>query len=131
MASSPPSGPPPVRLVAATRRSTFAPGRGVTLARVEGDGLRAFDLRHGDHVVLERRSDADHGDLALVLEGGGPAALWKVFPEAEGLRLSMGHPALERRAAANAQVQGVVLAVLRGLAPTGSAPSGGRLARRA
>jgi SOS-response transcriptional repressor LexA len=124
------TGPPPVHLVEARRASPFAPGRGVVLARVQGDGLRALDVRDGDHLVLDRREVAEHGDLALVCEGEGPAALWKVFPDASGLRLSIGHPAFDRRATSDARVQAVVVAVLRDLA-TGSAPRGAPDAPRA
>lgn len=106
-------GPPPVRLVAPAVATPFAPGRGISLARVAGDGLRALDVRDGDHVVLAHREAAEHGDIAAVIEGQGPACLWKVYPEAGGLRLSLGHPALEHVAAAGARVQGVVVAVLR------------------
>jgi SOS-response transcriptional repressor LexA len=93
----------------------FAPGRDTTLARVAGDGLRAFDVRDGDHVVLVRRETAEHGDLAAVLDEEGRAHLWKVYPEGDRLRLSMGHPSLERRSRPGARVQGVVVAVLRRL----------------
>ena len=113
----PPQGPPPVRLVEATTPSRFAAGRGVALAKVQGDGLRALDVRDGDHVVLVRREEAEHGDLAAVIEGDEPASLWKVFPERQSLRLSMGHPAFDHPAAPGARVQGVVVAVLRRFPP--------------
>lgn len=119
-------GPPPVRLLAPEVRGRFAPGRETTLARVAGDGLRAFDVRDGDHVVLVRREEAEHGDLAAVLDGEGCAHLWKVYPEGDRLRLSMGHPSLERKSLPGARVQGVVVAVLRrfheGSGPDGTAP---------
>ena len=119
-------GPPPVRLLAPEVKGRFAPGRETTLARVAGDGLRAFDVRDGDHVVLVRREAAEHGDLAAVLDGEGCAHLWKVYPEGDRLRLSMGHPSLERKSLPGARVQGVVVAVLRrfheGSGPNGTAP---------
>lgn len=117
MSASAPQGPPPVHLTRTERPSPFAAGRGIALARVEGDGLRALDIRDGDHVVLARREQAEHGDLAAILEGDGPACLWKVFPAETGLRLSMGHPAFDRPSRPGARVQGVVLGVLRGLRP--------------
>ena len=109
------TGPPPVRLVAPTRAHPFAEGRDTTLARVEGEGLRALDVRDGDHVVLARREVAEHGDLAAVLDEDGRAHLWKVYPEGDRLRLSMGYPSLERWSAPGARVQGVVVGVLREL----------------
>lgn len=108
-----PPGPPPVRLLAPEVKGRFAPGRDTTLARVAGDGLRALDIRDGDHVVLARREAAEHGDLAAVLDEEGLAWLWKIYPEGDRLRLSMGHPSLERLSPRGARVQGVVVAVLR------------------
>ena len=122
MTTSLPPGPPPVRLAAATWRAPLAPGREVGVARVVGDGLRALDVRDGDHVLLARRERAEHGDLAAVLDDRERAWLWKVYPEGDRLRLSMGHPGLERLSAPNPRVQGVVVAVLRSLA-AGPAPT--------
>ena len=115
MSTSPPSGPPPVRLAEATWRAPVAPGRGIGVARVVGDGLRALDIRDGDHVLLARREVAEHGDLAAVLDDEERAWLWKVYPAGDRLRLSMGHAGLERSSAPHPRVQGVVVAVLRSL----------------
>jgi len=116
-------GPPPVRLVASEVQGRFAPGRETTLARVQGDGLRALDVRDGDHVVLARREHAEHGDLAAVLDDAGLAWLWKTYPEGDRLRLSMGHPAFDRWSAPGARIQGVVVAVLRRLGARTRVPS--------
>ncbi len=115
MSSGPHPGPPPVRLAEATWRAPIAPGRETGVARVVGDGLRALDIRDGDHVVLARREAAEHGDLAAVLDEDDCAWLWKVFPAGDRLRLSMGHPSLERLSTPHPRIQGVVLAVLRSL----------------
>lgn len=117
MTTNHPPGPPPVRLAAASWRAPFSPGRDTGVARVVGDGLRALDVRDGDHVVLARREAAEHGDLAAVLDEEERAWLWKVYPEGDRLRLSMGHPGLERLTAPGPRVQGVVVAVLRSFAP--------------
>jgi hypothetical protein len=111
--------PPPVRLLSTEVRSPFAPGRDAVLALVRGNGLDGLDVRDGDHVVLVRRTAADHGDLAAVTGPEGRAYLWKVFPEGgedgvERLRLSYGSPAEGRLAPPGTRVQGVVVAVLRG-----------------
>src|SRR6187402_806635 len=112
----------PVRLVEATVRAPFAPGRETAFARVQGDALRALDVLDGDHVVLVRRDRAEHGDVAAVLDvnlgGAGCATLWKVYPEpadegAEGerLRLSVGRPGFGRVTGPNPRIHGVVVAV--------------------
>jgi hypothetical protein len=55
----------------------------------------------------------EHGDLAAVLGPDGRAALWRVYPEARGWRLSTGDRARSRWLDAPPRVQGVVVAVLR------------------
>jgi SOS-response transcriptional repressor LexA len=103
----------PVRLVEATRPAPFAPGRETAFARVSGDALRALDVHDGDHVVLVRRERAEHGDLAAVLDADGRALLWKVYPEGDRLRLSVGRPGLGRLTGPHPRIHGVVVAVLR------------------
>lgn len=102
-----------VRLVASERPGPFAAGRETAFARVDGDGLAAFDVRHGDHVVLVRRDRAEHGDVAAVLDAEGRAFLWKVYPEGDRLRLTLGRPGTDRLTGPDPRVHGVVVAVLR------------------
>jgi SOS-response transcriptional repressor LexA len=80
---------------------------------VEGDGLAALEILDGDHVVLERRDHAEHGDVAAVLDERGQATLWKVYPEVGLLRLTTGRPGEERRLAPPPRIHGVVVALLR------------------
>ncbi len=121
-----PAVPPaaPVRLLAPASdvANPFAPGREVSFARVAGSLLEGAGVRDGDHVALLRPGpsparEVEHGDLAAVAGSDGRAALWKVYPEGDGLRLSTGPAAagvsLSRRAAPGARVTGVVVAVLR------------------
>lgn len=107
------SVPAPVRLVAPDRKAPFVPGREAELAKVEGDGLAALGILGGDHVVLIRREQAEHGDIAAVLDDHGCATLWKVYPEGDVWRLVTGRPGQERRMSPPPRVQGVVVAVLR------------------
>ena len=103
----------PVRLLAPTVESPFAPGRDVAFARVRGTLLESLGVRDGDHVALAHRDEAEHGDLAAVIGSDGVAGLWKVYPEGESLRLSTGDPVWTRRTIGRARVTGVVVAVLR------------------
>lgn len=91
----------------------FAPGREVGFARVRGTLLAPLGVRDGDHVALWRSDVAEHGDLAAVADVGGRAALWRVYPEHDRLRLSTGDPAHARTTSAGARVRGVVVGVLR------------------
>ena len=114
-----------VRLVSSESPGPFAAGRETAFARVAGDGLRALDVRHGDHVVLVRRDRAEHGDIAAVLDAEGRAFLWKVYPEGDRLRLTLGRSGTERMTGPNPRVHGVVVAVLRRApgAPARQSPS--------
>lgn len=105
--------PEPVRLVTPDRPGPFVPGRETALAKVVGRGLEALEIHDGDHVVLVRRDTVEHGDLAAVLDERGHATLWKVYPEADALRLSTGRAGGDRRARPAPRIQGVVVAVLR------------------
>lgn len=111
-----PPGPEPVRLLAPTAASPFAPGREVAFARVEGDLLARLGVRNGDHVALWRCDTAEPGDLAAVLDATGRAGLWRVYPERDELRLTTGDPACARRSGRRPRVQGVVVAVHRSFA---------------
>ena len=109
----------------------FRKERGIVLARVEGDALDGFDVRHGDDVVLGARPVAEHGDLAVLPLGavsfplGDMASrearsrthnqwtLWKVYPEAQRLRLSRGDGTAPCSAPLDTPIYGVVIGVLR------------------
>ncbi len=116
------AGPEPVRLVAPTAVSPFAPGREVAFARVDGNLLAGFGVRDGDHVALWRRDVAEPGDLAAVLDATGRAGLWRVYPERDELRLTTGDPACARRSGRRPRVQGVVVAVHRSFGARIAAP---------
>ena len=103
----------PVRLVAPTVGNPFAPGREVAFARVEGSLLEGLGVRDGDHVALDRRDAVEHGDLAAVVGLDGRAGLWKVYPEGDVLRLSVGDPLYRLRSGDQPRVHGVVVGVLR------------------
>ncbi len=105
--------PPPVRLVAPDHVGPFLPGRETVIAKVQGDALSALEIHHGDHVVLVRRTQAEHGDIAAVLDERGQATLWKVYPEPDALRLSTGRAGEERRVSPPPRIHGVVVALLR------------------
>jgi len=99
--------------VSPDRLGPFLPGRETVFAKVQGDGLAALEIHDGDHVVLVRRDEAEHGDIAAVLDERGQATLWKVYPEAQALRLSTGRAGEERRLSPPPRIHGVVVALLR------------------
>jgi len=102
-----------VRLVVPERPGPFLAGRETVFAKVEGHGLSALEIHDGDHVVLVRRLEAEHGDIAAVLDERGQATLWKVYPEPGALRLSTGRAGEERRISPPPRIHGVVVALLR------------------
>ncbi|MDJ0974405.1 MAG: hypothetical protein QNJ98_08105 [Planctomycetota bacterium] len=110
----------------------------VYLATVHGDALTAFDIRDGDQLVLVRRPRAEHGDFAVLplsavrfpygmqnaygraSRADDPLTLWKVYPEANRLRLSTGpkvdgtpRATSETSAPVDAPVHGVLIGILR------------------
>jgi SOS-response transcriptional repressor LexA len=111
-APRPAGGREPVRLAAPSTPSPFAPGREISFARIEGDLLARHGVRDGDHVALDHRAEAEHGDLAAVVGPDGRAGLWKAYPEGAWLRLSTGDPEVRARLR-TPRVSGVVVAVLR------------------
>ena len=103
----------PVRLLVPIVGNPFAPGREVGFALVKGTLLTSLGVHDGDHVALWRSDAAEHGDLAAVADVGGRAALWRVYPERDRLRLSTGDPVHARTTRVGARVRGVVVGVLR------------------
>ena len=85
--------------------------------RVQGDSMIDDQIRDGDYVVVERRPVARDGETVVALIDGSDATLKRYFRSGAEVRLE---PANSRMtpivvAAANLEVQGVVVGLIRKL----------------
>ena len=92
-------------------------GRGdAFVLQVQGDSMIDEQIRDGDYVVVENRSEAQDGEMVVALLDGQNVTLKKLYQEADGhVRLQPANAAVAPLIlpAASVRVQGVVLGVLR------------------
>ena len=92
-------------------------GRGdAFVLQVQGDSMIDEQIRDGDYVIVENRTDTQNGEMVVALLDGQNVTLKKLFQEADGrVRLQPANPAVAPLIvpAANVRVQGVVVGVLR------------------
>jgi len=94
--------------------SLFSGHRGETFVlQVRGDSMIDEQIRSGDYVLVEKRSDARNGETVVALLESGEATLKKFFKEAGRIRLQPANPTMGPIYVDNVQVQGVVIGVLR------------------
>jgi repressor LexA len=90
------------------RRETY-------VLRVRGDSMIDEQIRDGDFVVVEDRKTAENGEMVIALLGGTDVTLKKFYRENGRIRLQPANPTMQPMYidAANVQVQGVVVGVMR------------------
>jgi repressor LexA len=84
--------------------------------QVQGDSMIDEQIRDGDYVVVENRSEAQNGEMVVALLDGHGVTLKKLFQEPGGrIRLQPANPAVAPLVvpAASVRVQGVVVGVMR------------------
>jgi len=92
----------------------FSGRRGETFVlQVRGDSMIDEQIRSGDYVLVEKRSDARNGETVVALLEGGEATLKKFYKESGRVRLQPANPAMQPIYVDKVQVQGVVIGVLR------------------
>ena len=82
---------------------------------VQGDSMIDEQIRDGDYVVCERRSEARNGETVVALLEGGEATLKKFYKERGRVRLQPANPDFSPIYVDNAEIQGVVIGVIRRL----------------
>ncbi len=95
--------------IADPRRELFA-------LQVQGDSMVEDLVGDGDLIIVERRSEAARGQMAVVhLRDQNAATLKRVYQEGERVRLQPAHPTLPPiyAHASDVAVQGRVVAVIR------------------
>ncbi len=87
----------------------------VRTLRVVGDSMIEEQIRDGDLVVYEERSNPRNGDTVVALLEDGEATLKKFYREKNRIRLQPANERYEPIFARNVRIQGVVMGVLRRL----------------
>jgi len=82
--------------------------------RVVGDSMVGEGIQDGDLVVVERREEAESGEMVVALVAG-EATLKRFYPEGEMVRLQPSNPEMQplRAPASQVQVQGIVVGLMR------------------
>jgi repressor LexA len=89
--------------------------RDVFVLKVRGESMIEDQIRDGDFVVVEKRSDPRNGELIVALLGGENATLKKFYREKTRIRLQPSHPTMKPIFVREEDltVQGVVVGLLR------------------
>jgi repressor LexA len=89
--------------------------REVFALEVRGDSMRDEHIISGDYVLVERTRTAREGDIVVALIDGTDATLKRFYREGDMIRLQPSNAEMDPiyAAAANVDIQGKVLGVLR------------------
>ncbi len=89
--------------------------RDVYVLKVKGESMIDEQIRDGDYVIVENRSEARNGEMVVALLEGESATLKKYYREKGEIRLQPAHPTMRPILAKeeNVEVQGVVVGMLR------------------
>ncbi len=91
-------------------------GRGKTyVLKVRGDSMIDEQIRDGDFVIVEERSNPENGETVVALLHGEEATLKKFYWEGSKVRLQPANPGLEPIIvdAEDIRIQGIVIGLLR------------------
>jgi repressor LexA len=81
--------------------------------RVRGDALAQDHITDGDYVIVERREEADNGEIVLAILENGEATLKKFYREKNRIRLQSSNGSMKSIYPKTAEIRGVVIGVLR------------------
>ena len=89
--------------------------RDVFLLKVRGESMVDEQIRDGDYVIVERRTDPRNGEVVVALLDGEKANLKKFYRENQQIRLQPANPTMKPIFVPEDQVaiQGVVVGLLR------------------
>ena len=89
--------------------------RDVYVLKVKGESRVDEQVREGDYVVVESRSEARNGEMVVALLDGENATLKKYYREKEEIRLQPAHPTMKPIYVKENElkIQGVVIGLLR------------------
>jgi len=89
--------------------------RDVYLLKARGESMADEQIRDGDYVIVERRTDPRNGEVVVALLDGGQAALKKFYRDHQQIRLQPANPTMAPILVPDDRVaiQGVVVGLLR------------------
>jgi repressor LexA len=85
----------------------------VGILTVTGDSMIDDQIRDGDWVVYEQRSNARNGDTVIALIEDSEATLKRFYKEKNRIRLQPANDQFKPIYVRNVEIQGVVIAVIR------------------
>jgi repressor LexA len=93
----------------------FTRSRDVFVLEVRGDSMQDEHIVDGDYVLVEKAQTAHDGEIVVALVNGTDTTLKRFYKEGDQIRLQPSNLAMQPIlvAAANVQVQGRVIGVLR------------------
>lgn len=91
--------------------------------RVRGNGMVEDHIADGDYVIVEKRDDAQNGEVVLAALDNGEVTLKKYFRGKEGVVLQSPNGGSVAVSPRRAEIRGVVVGILRRFAPKVSALS--------
>jgi repressor LexA len=89
--------------------------RDVYVLKVKGESMVDEQVREGDYVVVENRTEARNGEMVVALLEGENATLKKFYREKNEVRLQPAHPTMKPIyiKEKDLKIQGVVIGLLR------------------
>ena len=89
--------------------------REVYVLKVRGESMIDEQVRDGDYVIVENRTDPKNGEMVVALLNGENATLKKFYREKSQIRLQPAHPTLKPILVQDDEIaiQGVVVGVMR------------------
>ena len=89
--------------------------RDVYVLKVRGESMVDEQVRDGDYVIVENRTDPKNGEMVVALLNGENATLKKFYREKSQIRLQPAHPTMKPIFVQDDElaIQGVVVGVMR------------------
>lgn len=89
--------------------------REVYVLKVRGESMVDEQVRDGDYVIVENRTDPKNGEMVVALLNGESATLKKFYREKDQIRLQPAHPTMKPILVRDDElaIQGVVIGVMR------------------
>ncbi len=93
----------------------FFRGKGMFALEVSGDSMIEAQIADGDFVVVKKQKTAQPGQIVVAITDEGETTLKYWYPEKKRVRLQPANSTMEPIYCNNAQVEGVVVGVVRKL----------------